>query len=519
MTQGRITLLLVEDEVPHCELIRRAFQSRSPEIRIWNADGVSAARKYLDRQQPDLLLADYDLRDGRGTELLPGPGKRLPYPIIIMTGQGDERVAVQAMKDGAHDYVVKSAESLKDMPHIVGRALREWRQLRKHEQAERALRESESRFRELMASAHVLCWEMDPSNMQFTLIVGNTQELLGYPLEDWYAPEFYRTHVHPDDRRWVLPFLEQRAGDADQFAFNHRMLAFDGRTVWLHNSVQVVHPPSGRMMLRGFLLDVTEKALAEKERLELRERLQQSQKLESLGILAGGLAHDFNNLLTGILAYTELALLDLPAGSPVSRHVIEIQHAAEHAGDLCRQMLAYSGGVEFVFKTFGLSELVSEMLRLLEIAIPKTITLHCELAADLPDMQGDVNQIRQVVMNLIKNGAEAIGPQGGTITIRTSLVRADAKLLDALYVEEDLPEGNYISLEVCDTGCGMNEEMLSRLFDPFFTTKSTGRGLGLASVLGFVRAHGGGIRVSSKPGTGTQFMFLFAPSGSAALGG
>src|SRR5690606_22851856 len=159
----------------------------------------------------------------------------------------------------------------------------------------------------------------------------------------------------------------------------------------------------GRPALRGFLVDITEKALADKERMELKERLQQSQKLESLGILASGVAHDFNNLLMGILAYTELTALELPPGSEAARNLAAVQRAAAHAGDLCRQMLAYAGRGTFVVKSFNLSELVSEMLRLLRVAVPKGIELDCRLCETLPEMQGDVSQIRQIVMNLVTN--------------------------------------------------------------------------------------------------------------------
>ncbi|HMO94610.1 MAG TPA: PAS domain S-box protein, partial [Tepidiformaceae bacterium] len=237
--------------------------------------------------------------------------------------------------------------------------------------------------------------------------------------------------------------------------------------------------------------DITEVRKAEEERRRLDQQMQQTQKLESLGVLAGGIAHDFNNLLVAILGNAGLALLELPPESPARQTVQSIETAAQRAAELTRQMLAYSGKGKFVIEALNLSRLVEEMAHLLEVSVTKRAVLKYRFAPDLPAVEGDATQIRQVIMNLITNASDAIGERSGVISISTGLMQADRAYLASSYLDTDLPEGDYVYLEVADTGDGMDETTRDRIFDPFFTTKFTGRGLGLAAVLGIVRGHHG----------------------------
>lgn len=256
----------------------------------------------------------------------------------------------------------------------------------------------------------------------------------------------------------------------------------------------------------GIALDVTERKKQEEERRVLDQRIQQAQKLESLEVLAGGIAHDFNNLLTGMLGYANLAQAELPADSPVSAMIKEIEKAAQRAADLSRQMLAYSGKGKFVIEVIQLDELVVEMARLLKTLVEPKAQLKMVTKPAL--MEGDATQIRQVVMNLITNAADAID-HAGMITLRTGVRACSESDLHHTMVQTPLPTGDYAFLEVQDNGCGMTAEVVNKIFDPFFTTKFTGRGLGLASVLGIVRGHRGTISVESTPGKGTLFRVLF----------
>ncbi len=246
------------------------------------------------------------------------------------------------------------------------------------------------------------------------------------------------------------------------------------------------------------------------ERKKFERQLQHTQKLESVGLLAGGIAHDFNNLLTGILGNAMLALADLPDDSSVRQYIRDVIGASERAGDLTRQLLAYAGKGRFVVERVGVSELAREIQALIHSSIPKTVTVELALAPDLPSIEADPSQIQQLIMNLVINGAEAIGEgTAGSVTVRTGLRTLTQGMAEAQFPGESMPPGEYVSLEVRDTGCGMDDVTKSRIFDPFFTTKFTGRGLGLAAAQGIVRVHKGVMRVSSRPGSGTSFEVLF----------
>ena len=267
----------------------------------------------------------------------------------------------------------------------------------------------------------------------------------------------------------------------------------------------------------GACIDITERKQAEEERLVLERQLQQSQKLESLGVLAGGIAHDFNNILTGVLGNAELALAELSPSAPGRENLLEIIQASHRAAALCRQMLAYSGRGQFVSELIDLNALVEDMLGLLKSAISKKALLNLNLEKDLPLLEGDSSQLGQVIMNLVINASEAIGDKDGVITISTGVRECSREYFRESYAHLDLPPGLYLTLEVSDTGCGMDRGTQERLFEPFFTTKFAGRGLGLAAVVGIVRGHKGALKVESEPGKGTTFKIRF-PAGEAGEG-
>ncbi len=249
------------------------------------------------------------------------------------------------------------------------------------------------------------------------------------------------------------------------------------------------------------------------ERRRFNERLQQTQKLESLGLLAGGIAHDFNNLLTGIMGNASLALDELPSDSQVRENLEAVVSASARAATLTRQLLAYAGKGRFVIEQLNLSEMVREITNLLRTSMPRTVELRLELQEGLPSIEGDSAQLQQLIMNLVINAAESV-EEGKTDTVRiiTRLEWVNQAYIDRMVAPNGVSSGTYVTLEVSDTGRGMDSETLSRIFDPFFTTKFTGRGLGLAAVMGMVRGHKGALHVESTPGKGSSFKVLFPPS-------
>ncbi len=248
-------------------------------------------------------------------------------------------------------------------------------------------------------------------------------------------------------------------------------------------------------------------------RKQFEEQIRQTQKLESLGVLAGGVAHDFNNLLVGILGNTSLALDTLPPEHPARKKIGDAMEAANQAAHLTRQLLAYAGKGRFIIEPLDLSRLVGGIAALIRTSIPRNVRLRLNLGAGLPAVEGDAVQLQQLVMNLVINGAEAIGADcEGSVHVTTALREVSRQDIEQAVAAGEISPGAYVVLEVRDTGSGMDEATLSKIFDPFFTTKFTGRGLGLAAVLGIVRGHKGALKVSSSPGYGSTFQVLLPAS-------
>jgi len=265
-----------------------------------------------------------------------------------------------------------------------------------------------------------------------------------------------------------------------------------------------------------FLLLIRDVSAAKK----MREQLEHTQRLESLGVLAGGIAHDFNNLLTAIMGNAAMARMKISDLSPVAEMLEHIETASEKAAQLCRQMLAYSGKGRFVVRHIDMNELVQEMTNLLKISINKSTVLRLDLSKQaLPPVHGDAAQLQQVIMNLVINASESIEGRSGTVAVRTGLTHLTEGMLKDLHSKDAINDGYYVSIEVSDTGCGMSEDTQKHLFDPFFTTKFTGRGLGMSATQGIVRGHHGAIKVYSEENKGTTFniMLPIAEDSSVAL--
>ena len=301
--------------------------------------------------------------------------------------------------------------------------------------------------------------------------------------------------------------LKVAKGELGQQSFER---SFDNSFICGSFSVQMYKTGANALVVD--FMDVTERKQSEEERLNLEKQLLHAQKLESLGVLAGGIAHDFNNLLTSIVGHTDLALMRLNRESPVRESLHQVELAATRAADLAKQMLAYSGKGKFLVEAIDLNRLVEEMTKMLEISISKHCVLRFNLAASLPRVDADATQLRQIIMNLVINASEAIGEKSGVIAVSTGCMQCDRRYLNSFWLNEQIPEGLYVWFEIADTGCGMDKETVAKIFDPFFTTKFTGRGLGMAAVLGIVRGHKGAIKIYSELGQGTSFKILL-PAG------
>jgi PAS domain S-box-containing protein len=382
----------------------------------------------------------------------------------------------------------------------------------------KAVKESELSFRTLFNSGPV---GLSVSTFSGKSIMWNDimTRITGYTLNDLKNKNLADIYADPEDREELLRELEVK--DRVQ---NHvlKMKRKDGSQFYA-SLTMVPLSFKGDTILLTAVLDITERRKLEEERLNLERQVQQAQKLESLGVLAGGIAHDFNNILMTIIGNADLVLQDLPFHVPTRNNIKEIEKAARRAAGLAKQILAYSGKGKFVVETICLNEFFDEMAHLLEVSISKRTKLQYNFTENLPVFEGDPTQVRQIILNLITNASEAIGEEDGTIYLTTGLMECDSHFLDTdnaanpVGIDDPLPPGPYVFLEVVDTGCGMDADTQIKIFDPFFTTKFTGRGLGMAAVLGIIRGHRGVIKIKSEVGKGTTFRILLPVSTDAVI--
>jgi PAS domain S-box-containing protein len=248
--------------------------------------------------------------------------------------------------------------------------------------------------------------------------------------------------------------------------------------------------------------DITDRKQAEIERQQFEQQLQHAQKLESLGVLAGGIAHDFNNILTVIMCYCSLGEQQ---PEKAGEFFPGIEKSVDRAAELCRLMLAYAGKTQFVQSHIDMTALVDDMLSMLKSTLPQNVTIKPCLTGDLPSIEGDAGQLRQIVMNMIINASEAIGEVQGEIVVSLTRKAVTAGQSEKDHLGKAITPGKYLCLEVADSGCGMDDETKQRIFEPFYTTKFVGRGLGMSAVLGIITSHKGALQFTSQPSRGTTF--------------
>jgi PAS domain S-box-containing protein len=484
------------------------------EVDLMTSTGLSKA--FIDR------VSHFD-PDAQEAELvMSGNPLFVPYSVILNSSPDDirhkeglkalaviplrhEGKVIAALNLGSHageEFSLESRTTIEAVAAQVGSLLA-------RVTAESRLKDERGLF--IAGPVVVVKWQ-NAENWPVEYISPNVAALLGYRANDFLNGVLNYTHlIHPDDLDQVVKGVEANIKAGRRwYEQEYRMTRSDGEYRWIHDFTKVIYDHSGKLThFHGYIHDITERRNAEEDRRKLELSMQHAQKLESLGVLAGGIAHDFNNLLMSILGNLDLALDELPASSSIRENLQAAEKASLRAADLCKQMLAYSGRSKFVVEAVDLGEMVEEMARMLDVSIPKKIAMTYHCAPNLPTIDADATQIRQVVMNLVMNASEAIGNKTGVIAIAIKLQKTGKKELVGDLFGDTLSECSHICLEVKDNGCGMDKQTISRIFDPFFSTKVTGRGLGLAAVLGIVKAHHGAIRVSSEPDKGSAFSVFF----------
>ncbi|HEX5658165.1 MAG TPA: response regulator, partial [Polyangiales bacterium] len=485
------SILVIEDDPAHAEAMRRALSTVAHRYNVRVLESLNEARQALAEGAPDLVLADLHLADGISLELLPAPGEHARLPLLVLTSHGDERTAVAAIRAGALDYVVKSAETFRDLPRIIERALREWRLTVERSTTQRALEESVERFRVLFSAAPDAFFlfarggQLLDCNVAAETMIGETRvELLGRSAETLGFPP----GGGPEPQRLSLA----RAGaEPREVELRTSPVQLDGHPVWFVT-----------------VRDVSARVRSERAQRRLEEQLHQAAKMDAIGRLAGGIAHDFNNMLTAISGYAELLLYDEAPGSLRAPSLNEILNAARSASSLTSQLLAFSRKQLIEPLVLDLNAQVERNTRMLERLIGEDVALSFAPGAGPLRVKMDPNQLQQVLINLAVNARDAM-PKGGQLRVRTDSAQVEAEERAArlgLASPEATPN-EFVRLIVEDDGTGMSADTLARLFEPFFTTKerSRGTGLGLSIIYGIVKQNGGFIVVSSELGTGSRF--------------
>ncbi|MFA7402564.1 MAG: PAS domain-containing protein [Pelobacteraceae bacterium] len=429
-----------------------------------------------------------------------------PHAKVLLDGQAHSAEIEEPRCNGVFDVTVSplTAEEGRVIAsvHIM-------RDVTSHKQAARLLAENEIRLRTLVQTIPDLVWLKDVDgvylacNRMFERFFGAGEaDIIGktdYDFVDRELADFFREH-------------DRKAMAAGEPSNNEEWITFadDGQQALLETIKTPMRDSNGRLIgVLGIARDITERKQAEENSLEMERKYQQTQKLESLGVLAGGVAHDFNNILTIILGHCYVLEEELESGISGKDHVQQIEAAATRAAELCHQMLAYAGQSPQVKVWVNLWMLVDDVVKMLSSAIKKNVTIEHDISRDVLVITGDNAQIQQVVMNLIINAAEAIGDKNGTIRVVLGKKIVIEEQDESDFLGNAIQPGRYACLEVSDTGCGIDEETRKRIFEPFFTTKFTGRGLGMSAVLGIIKSHGGVLQLASTPGVGTTFKVYF----------
>ena len=511
-----LRLLIIEDSEDDVLLALRELRHGGYEPTFERVESAEELRTALERDSWDAIIADYNMPSFNGFQALEiYKESGLDIPFIVVSGTIGEDLAVEIMKQGAHDYIMKN--NLVRLNVAISRELRDYEVRRERQKALEALKDSETRYRSLFDTMHegfalheIVCnADGKPCDCRFLDVNPAYESLLGIS----------RSAIIGKKALDIFPGMDKRTIE------RYGEVALGGEVVRAEESsedgerffdVLAFSPRKG--LFATLVTDVTERKRAEGERQKLQEQIQHTQRLESLGVFAGGIAHDFNNLLMGILGNASLAIAEIDAESPLREPVAAIEVSARRAAELTRQLLAYSGKGSFVVRQLNISQVVREMVPLLKSVIPKSASLDVNLAGGIPTVLADISQIRQVVMNLVANASDALENSGGVVTVATGARECDKEYLSEIFLGEEPREGTYAFIEVSDTGKGMDKGTVKRMFDPFFTTKFTGRGLGLAAVLGIIRSHKGALKVYSEPGKGSALKVLLPAADMGAVG-
>jgi two-component system cell cycle sensor histidine kinase/response regulator CckA len=495
-----LRVLLVEDSADDALLLEREIRRGGFDLSLTRVENEAQFLSAIS-QAWDVVVSDYVLPRFTALGVLRHLRHlRLDIPTIVVSGTVTESELVEAMKAGAHDYVQK--QNLARLVVAIRRELGEAAGRRRRREAEDALREAQERFRFVVENTSDVVYRLRFPDMVYDYMSPGIERLTGYGPREINGVGLNGLVVSVTDTAGRPVAIEKREWarqieQSGEFHADYQVRTKDGELRWLADHSFPWRDGHGRLLgAVGTLMDIT-------VRKELEAQLNQAQKMEAIGRLAGGVAHDFNNLTTAILGYSELMLRQLGPDDPLRRHVAEVTRAAERAAGLTRQLLAFSRKQLLQPRVLDVAEVLEHSRSLLERLIGEDVELVTRGEPGVGRVKADPVQLDQVILNLAVNARDAM-PRGGQLVLEAS--NAD---LDEDYAHEHVTvrPGRYVMLAVSDTGHGMDKETQQRIFEPFFTTKDKGKGtgLGLSTVYGIVQQSGGYVWVYSEVGRGTTF--------------
>jgi signal transduction histidine kinase len=507
-----LRILYLEDDPRDAELVQQTLETAGIICKVTRVETEADFIASLEQGDFALILADYALPSFDGLSALMIAQQRWPHvPFIFVSGTLGEEVAIEALKIGATDYVLKTL--LSRIVPSVQRALREARERMELSLAAVALRRSEAYLTEAQQLSHTgsFGWNLSSGEIYWS---DEIYRMVGFDRST--KPTFERMYerIHPDDRAFVQQTLGCAFRDKTAVDFEHRFLMPDGSIKYIRVLAKAQSDESGNAEFIGAAIDLTEQKWAQVERERLQQRLRQAEKMEAVGRLAGGIAHDFNGVLAGVVAYGEMLVEETPEGSPLRRYAQNVLTAASRGRELVEQILTYSRSQHGKRVPVDIAHVVAEALELVGGSLPLGIGLRANVSDSPLVVTGDATRLHQVVTNLCSNAIHAMGGGG---RLHVALEGADLSTERALS-HGALTPGRYVRLIVKDSGSGMDEATLSRIFEPFFTTKDAGQGtgLGLSLVYAIVTDSGGAIDVTSAPGHGSTFT-IYLPHSPVTL--
>ncbi|MBW1696010.1 MAG: response regulator [Deltaproteobacteria bacterium] len=499
-------IYIVDDEKRMCDSLKFLLEREGFEVET--STDCTQALEAMARKKIDLFILDICLPEMDGFELLDRIFKQDPdVPIIMMTGHASIDSAVKALKKGAYDYLRKPFEH-EDLLKTIRNALQQKTLKDENRAIMERLALSEKRYRYIVQHSPDIIYTLDSAG-NFTFINEAVERLLGYSPDSLLGKHIY-TIIHPDDlkkAKWL--FEERRSGQRAEAGVELRLICRQDEKGFKHFLIKHLTLSSRQTGDHGFSDDTSQDATETygvardvSYRRQLEAQFREAQKMEAIGTLAGGIAHDFNNLLTCIQGYTSLILEDIGANHPHYEKLLNIEHNVRLGAELTSRLLGFARSGKFNAKAINVNDLIKRSAYIFA-RTKKEITIHYNLQPDLWAVYADEGQLEQVLLNLFVNAWQAM-PEGGDIYIETKNLRMEGEQLDEIGAKT----GDYVKISITDTGIGMDEETQHRVFEPFFTTKERGlgTGLGLASVYGIIKNHGGAIRVSSKVDEGSTFV-------------